>query len=133
MAAVERDEHLGRRLVRRTPVYWTWHFPQPPPRKRLGRKQEPAVVLVGRVVDVSVLGARVVCDPLPGVGVGDLVSFDWDGVRGALVVRRVRPAAGGTVEYGVEFAHLEPERQELVNQVVDPAHARTEDVWEQSD
>lgn len=127
------EEHLGRRLVRRVPVYWTWRFEQPRPPKRFGRKQPPAEVIDARVIDVSVLGARLVCSPLPRVKIGDVVEFEWDGVRGALVVRRMRPAAGDTVEYGVEYAHLEPEHQARVNDVVDPTHVRTEDVWEQAD
>lgn len=96
----QRNWRLSERHpVPTTPILW-----KVPKRRVTGGMNRPAFTDAA-VIDISTVGAAIVC-PKPWIAqVKDIVDIQWNGMEGQVKVRRVTNIAGSDtlMLYGVEF------------------------------
>jgi len=96
-----RHQRIAQRFrVATTPIRWTV-----PKRKGLDARSK-LVTVEAAVIELSVMGAAIVC-PLKWRAVtGSRVQIEWEGITGVVHIRREVPFPGSSklAMYGVEFA-----------------------------
>lgn len=100
MAPIGHQRIAQRFRVATTPIRWTV-----PKRKGLDARSKP-VSAEAAIIELSVVGAAIVC-PLKWCAVtGSKVQIEWEGIAGFVLIRREVPFPGSTklAMYGVEFA-----------------------------
>lgn len=108
--ADDRDDPEGsanrKRIARRYEVHSIpvkWKIPK---RRSSGLVRAKPVKTTGAVVELSIIGAGIVCPTTYEAMVGQRLWVQWNDVTGWVIVRRVLPyeRAPGLVFYGVEYA-----------------------------
>lgn len=100
MGPIGHQRIAQRFRVPTTPIHW--HVAK---RKGLDARSK-LLVVEAAVIEISVMGAAIVC-PLKWRAVtGSRVEIEWEGIRGHVHIRREVPFPGSTklAMYGVEFA-----------------------------
>jgi hypothetical protein len=95
----------NRRLAQRRSVPTTRIWWRVPKRRRGGGASAKAVLTEAAVIEVSSVGAGIVCPTTHLAPVGSLVEVIYGEWRGFVVVRRIDPLPGSTtlLRYGVEY------------------------------
>lgn len=99
MGPIGHQRIAQRFTVATTPVRWKI------PRRRGLNARSKAVQAEAAVVELSVMGAAIVCPLKWRAVVGSKVEVEWEGHRSTVVVRREAPYPGSTTValYGVEW------------------------------
>lgn len=129
-------EGADRRLGWRLPVsdMWvTWRLDRPD-RRPLRQRRFPLERQFGRVVDLSVSGARIIAPFAADLRVGSLIRIEIEGHKGTVAIHRVEPTdAEGLWSYGVSFVDFPPKFTDKVYARLDAFQAENlEGQWMQS-
>lgn len=100
MGPIGHQRIAQRFRVTTTPITWTV-----PKRKGLDARSK-AVTAEAAVIELSVMGAAIVCPVKWRAVTGSRVEIEWAGIRGHVYIRREVPFPGSKnlAMYGVEFA-----------------------------
>lgn len=117
-------------------MWVTWHIERRDTRPLLQRRRHPLETLYGRVVDLSVSGARIIAPTDPSLRVGSTLVILAEGCRGLVAIKQLAPTdEEGLTSYGVSFVDF-PDRftqavYARIEELSDPTRAHRE-LWERS-
>ena len=114
-SALAPDKRIGRR-VEHTGLSMSWRPAVREKRRLTGRATRRGETAA--VIDVSLIGAKVVVVENDPLYVGCQVEIGLDGGRGTAAVRRLEPGPDHTTVYGIQFLQLDKRLREVVSQLV---------------